>query len=35
MIIAGSVSDEEAAELFPGYETVKPYLRKTKQPSST
>jgi alkyl hydroperoxide reductase subunit AhpC len=33
VIIAGSVSDEEAAEKFPGYETVKPYLRKTPQPS--
>ncbi|HEX4678457.1 MAG TPA: peroxiredoxin [Gaiellaceae bacterium] len=32
VIIAGSVSDEEAAEKFPGYETVKPYLRKTPQP---
>ncbi|MCW2962931.1 MAG: peroxidase [Actinomycetia bacterium] len=33
VIIAGSVSDEEAAEKFPGYETVKPYLRKTPQPT--
>ena len=33
VIIAGSVSDEEAAKTFPGYETVKPYLRKTPQPS--
>ena len=33
VIIAGSVSDEEAAERFPGYETVKPYLRKTPQPT--
>ena len=33
VIIAGSVSDEEAAETFPGYETVKPYLRKTPQPT--
>jgi alkyl hydroperoxide reductase subunit AhpC len=33
VIIAGSVSDEEAAERFPGYETIKPYLRKTPQPS--
>jgi alkyl hydroperoxide reductase subunit AhpC len=32
VIIAGSVSDEEAAERFPGYETIKPYLRKTPQP---
>ena len=33
VIIAGSVSDEEAAERFPGYETVTPYLRKTPQPT--
>jgi thioredoxin-dependent peroxiredoxin len=33
VIIAGSVSDEEAAKTFPGYATVKPYLRKTPQPS--
>ena len=33
VIIAGSVSDEEAAERFPGYETIKPYLRKTPQPT--
>jgi alkyl hydroperoxide reductase subunit AhpC len=33
VIISGAVSDEEAAEKFPGYETVKPYLRKTKQPT--
>jgi thioredoxin-dependent peroxiredoxin len=32
VIIAGSVSDEEAAELFPGYTAVKPYLRTTAQP---
>jgi alkyl hydroperoxide reductase subunit AhpC len=32
VIIAGSVSDEEAAERFPGYEAVKPYLRTTPQP---
>lgn len=28
-IIAPSVSDEEAATRFPGYETIKPYLRTT------
>jgi alkyl hydroperoxide reductase subunit AhpC len=33
VIISGAVSDEEAAERFPGYETVKPYLRKTPQPT--
>ena len=33
VIIAGSVSDEEAAERFPGYKTVKPYLRTTPQPT--
>jgi thioredoxin-dependent peroxiredoxin len=33
VIIAGSVSDEEAKTLFPGgWTTVKPYLRVTKQP---
>jgi alkyl hydroperoxide reductase subunit AhpC len=32
VIIAGSVSDEEARKLFPGYKTIKPYLRTTKQP---
>ena len=33
VIITGAVSNEEAEETFPGYETVKPYLRTTKQPS--
>src|SRR5438132_10988581 len=33
VIISGAVSDEEAAEKFPGYETVKPYLRIVPQPS--
>ena len=33
VIITTAVSDEQAAELFPGYETVKPYLRKTPQPT--
>jgi alkyl hydroperoxide reductase subunit AhpC len=32
VIIVPAVTDEEAAERFPGYETVKPYLRKTPQP---
>ena len=32
VIIAPSVSDEQAAERFPGYQTIKPYLRVTKQP---
>lgn len=33
VIIVPSVSDEEAAEKFPaGWETIKPYLRVTKQP---
>ncbi len=33
VIIAGSVSDEEAKTLFPdGWTTVKPYLRVTRQP---
>jgi alkyl hydroperoxide reductase subunit AhpC len=32
VIIGGSVSDEEAARRFPGYETKKPYLRVTRPP---
>jgi thioredoxin-dependent peroxiredoxin len=31
-IIAGSVSNEQAATRFPGFKTVKPYLRTTTQP---
>jgi thioredoxin-dependent peroxiredoxin len=35
VIIAGSVSDEEAKTLFPGgWKAVKPYLRVTKQPGN-
>ena len=33
VIITSAVSNEEADEKFPGYKTVKPYLRTTKQPS--
>jgi hypothetical protein len=34
VIIAGSVSDEDAKTLFPGgWKSPKPYLRVTKQPS--
>lgn len=33
VIITTAVSDDEAAERFPGYETVKPYLRTTPQPT--
>ncbi|MBS0331582.1 MAG: peroxiredoxin, partial [Proteobacteria bacterium] len=33
VIITGAVSDEEAREKFPGFVTLKPYLRTTKQPS--
>ena len=33
VIITGAVSNEEAEKTVPGYETVKPYLRTTKQPS--
>lgn len=34
VIIVPAVSDDEAKDLFPnGWETIKPYLRKTKQPS--
>jgi alkyl hydroperoxide reductase subunit AhpC len=32
VIITAAVSNEEAAERFPGYTTVKPYLRTTAQP---
>jgi thioredoxin-dependent peroxiredoxin len=32
VIITSAVSDEEAKIAFPGYKTVKPYLRTTKQP---
>lgn len=32
IIIAGSVSNEEAAQRFPGFKTVKPYLRTAAQP---
>ena len=34
VIIVPSVSDKEAKETYPdGFETIKPYLRKVKQPS--
>jgi alkyl hydroperoxide reductase subunit AhpC len=33
VIITGAVSNDEAATLFPGFKTHKPYLRTTKQPS--
>ena len=32
VIITTAVSDEDAAKRFPGYRTVKPYLRTTPQP---
>ena len=32
VIITAAVSDEDAAKRFPGYTTVKPYLRTTQQP---
>ena len=32
VIITGAVSNDDAAEIFPGYKTVKPYLRTTAQP---
>ena len=32
VIIGGAVSNEEAQKRFPGYRTIKPYLRVTKQP---
>ena len=33
VIIAGSVSDDDAAERFPGYRVIKPYYRVTPHPS--
>ena len=32
VIITGAVSNEDADKIFPGYKTVKPYLRTTQQP---
>ena len=32
VIITGAVSNEDAENIFPGYKTVKPYLRTTAQP---
>ncbi len=32
VIITGAVSNEEADKIFPGYRTLKPYLRTTAQP---
>jgi len=32
VIITGAVNNDDAAKLFPGYKTVKPYLRTTSQP---
>ena len=32
VIISGAVSNEEADKTFPGYKTVKPYLRTATQP---
>ena len=32
VIIAGSVNDDDAKKMFPGYKTIKPYLRGTKHP---
>ena len=32
IIIGGAVSNEDADKLFPGYKTVKPYLRTAAQP---
>jgi alkyl hydroperoxide reductase subunit AhpC len=33
IILSGAVSNEEAEKLFPGYTTVKPYLRTAPQPN--
>ena len=32
VIITGAVSNEEAAQKFPGFKTIKPHLRVTTQP---
>ena len=32
VIITAAVSNEEAQQKFPGFRTIKPYLRVTKQP---
>jgi alkyl hydroperoxide reductase subunit AhpC len=32
VIITGAVSNEDAQKIFPGFKTVKPYLRTTPQP---
>jgi len=32
VVISGAVNDEEAAKVFPGFRTIKPYLRYTQQP---
>jgi alkyl hydroperoxide reductase subunit AhpC len=32
VIITPAVTNEEAATSFPGFKTIKPYLRTTKQP---
>lgn len=34
IIIGGAVSNEQADKLFPGYKTVKPYLRTAAQPKA-
>ena len=35
VIITAAVSNDEADKLFPGYKTLKPYLRTTTQPKDT
>src|SRR6201987_516363 len=32
VMITGAVSNEDAEKIFPGFKTVKPYLRTTSQP---
>ena len=32
VVITTAVSDEEAGKIFPGFKTLKPYLRYTPQP---
>jgi alkyl hydroperoxide reductase subunit AhpC len=34
IVIAGSVSDEDALKRFGAFETILPYIRKAKQPSA-
>ena len=33
IVVSGSVSDDDAKKRFPGFKTIKPYLRTAKQPT--